>query len=139
MRDRNCRTSESEEKLSGMTVRATPTGTGSVRCSRDKNRPKAYSCNNNMHPCPVPQELLVTVYYYMHIVAYILSVQGLTQVEEMLISAVMLIMSTNILMGSMATLDKPTCHRILCLENATREKIKKEQQTRWPCPHFNHS
>ena len=46
------------------------------RCSRDKREPKLYSAANNMDPAPVPPAL-----------------QGLTQVEEMLISPVMTIMS----------------------------------------------
>ena len=46
------------------------------RCSRDEKSPKLYSVDNNMHPGDVPPEL-----------------QGLTQVEEMLISAVMPMMS----------------------------------------------
>ena len=47
-----------------------------TRCSRDKKQPKLYSANNGMDPGLVPQEL-----------------QSLTQVEEMLISSVMPIMS----------------------------------------------
>ena len=47
-----------------------------TRCKRDKNTPKIYSSDNKMDPGPVPTELL-----------------GLTQVEEMLISAVMPMMS----------------------------------------------
>ena len=47
-----------------------------TRCSRDKKEPKLYSIDNGMDPGVVPQEL-----------------QGLTQVEEMLISSVMPIMS----------------------------------------------
>ena len=47
-----------------------------VRCSRDKKTPKLYSADNNIDPGPVSQEL-----------------QGLSQVEEMLISAVMPIMT----------------------------------------------
>ena len=46
------------------------------RCSRDKQEPKLYSAANNMDPGSVPPAL-----------------QGLTQVEEMLISLVMPIMS----------------------------------------------
>ena len=46
------------------------------RCSRDKQEPKLYSVANNMDPGSVPPAL-----------------QGLTQVEEMLISPVMPIMS----------------------------------------------
>ena len=46
------------------------------RCSRDKQEPKLYSAANNMDPGSVP-----------------LALQGLTQVEEMLISPVMPIMS----------------------------------------------
>ena len=59
-----------KEKIPGMTARATPTGTECVRCRRDKNCPKAYSCNNNMHPGPVPQELLVTITGNYYIIAY---------------------------------------------------------------------
>ena len=47
-----------------------------TRCSRDKKHPKLYSVDNGMDPRLVPLEL-----------------QGLTQVEEMLISSVMPIMS----------------------------------------------
>ena len=47
------------ERFPGMTVRETSAGTECVRSSRDKNSPKAYSCSNNMHPGPVPQELQV--------------------------------------------------------------------------------
>ena len=47
-----------------------------LRCFRDKHKVKLYSCANNMHPDPVPPEL-----------------QGLSQVEEMLISAVMPMMA----------------------------------------------
>ena len=43
-----------------------------ICCSRDKKVPKLYSRDNSMDPGPVPPE-----------------VQGLTQVEEMLISTVM--------------------------------------------------
>ena len=46
------------------------------RCSRDKREPKLHSAANNMDPGPVPPAL-----------------QGQTQVEEMLISPVMPIMS----------------------------------------------
>ena len=46
------------------------------RCSRDKGNPKLYSVHNNMDPGHVPTEL-----------------QGLTQIEEMLICAVMPMMS----------------------------------------------
>ena len=47
-----------------------------TRCKRDKHTPKIYSSENSMDPGPVPPEL-----------------SGLTQVEEMLISAVMPMMS----------------------------------------------
>ena len=43
-----------------------------TRCARDKHQPKLFSSENGMEPGPVPPEL-----------------QGLTQVEEMLLSAVM--------------------------------------------------
>ena len=46
-----------------------------MRCSRDKKAPKLYPADNLIDPGPVPAEL-----------------QGLSQVEEMLISAVVLIM-----------------------------------------------
>ena len=63
------------------------TGTECVGCSRDKNCPKAYSCDNNMYLGPVPQELLVTITGNYYILAYAQLqhlMQGLTQVEEML-------------------------------------------------------
>ena len=47
------------ETFPGLTVRATAAGNECVRCNRDKHNPKVYSCENNMHPGPVPQELLV--------------------------------------------------------------------------------
>ena len=47
------------ETFPGLTVRATAAGTECVRCNRDKHNPKVYSCENNMHPGPIPQELLV--------------------------------------------------------------------------------
>ena len=47
------------ERFPGMTVRMTSAGTECVRCFRDKYSPKAYSSQNNMHPGPVPQELMV--------------------------------------------------------------------------------
>ena len=47
-----------------------------LQCSRDKKSPKLYSVDNNMDPGDVPPEL-----------------QGLTQIEEMIISAVMPMMS----------------------------------------------
>ena len=49
-----------------------------TRCSRDKKTPKLYSALNLMDPGPVPPEL-----------------QGLSQVEEMLISVVMPIMTVD--------------------------------------------
>ena len=51
------------ERFPGMTVRATSAGTECVRCSRDKHSPKTYSLDNNMHPGPVPLELLVCLYF----------------------------------------------------------------------------
>ena len=93
------------EKFPGMTVRATAAGTECVRCNRDKNSPKAYSCGNNMH---VPQELLVSIFvaFLPPLICYS-HLQGLTQVEEMLISAVMPIVCpyTNCHRDSMGTLD----------------------------------
>ena len=58
--------------------------------NRDKYSPKAYSLDNNMHPGPVPQELLVRFHNLnlpsvILISAYLL---GMTHVEEMLISVV---------------------------------------------------
>ena len=47
-----------------------------TRCKKDKHTPKIYSSDNNMDPGPVPPELF-----------------GLIQVEEMLVSAVMPMMS----------------------------------------------
>ena len=60
------------EKFPGMTVRTTAAGTECVRCNRDKNRPKAYSCGNNMHPGPVPQELLVSIFVASLATSYLL-------------------------------------------------------------------
>ena len=45
------------ERFPGMTVTVTSAGTQCVyTCTlhRDKHNPKAYSSDNNMHPCPVP-------------------------------------------------------------------------------------
>ena len=50
------------ERFPGMTVMMTSAGTECARCSSDKHSPKAYSLENNMHPGPVPQELLVGCY-----------------------------------------------------------------------------
>ena len=75
-----------------------------VRCSRDKHVPKIYS---TMNPGSVPLELMVCVYYHtdyiftlitdtdnqVHIQQMSSVLQDLTQVEEMLVSAVMLIVS----------------------------------------------
>ena len=44
------------ESFPDMTVRTTSSGSECVGCSRDRHR---YSCENNMHPGPVPQELKV--------------------------------------------------------------------------------
>ena len=57
-------------------IKLTSSGSVCSRCSRDKQEPKLYSAANNMDPGSVPPAL-----------------QGLTQVEEMLISPVMPIMS----------------------------------------------
>ena len=81
------------EKFPGMTASA---GTECVHCSRDKHTPKAYSSHNNMHPDPVPQELLVRhICSFLYPYQLIDCGQGLTQVEEMLISAVIPIMSVH--------------------------------------------
>ena len=73
-----------------------------VRCYRDSHIPKLYSSANNMHPGLVPPELQVSVllFYtcilqscYVSSCTVITSPQGLTQAEEMLISAVMPIMT----------------------------------------------
>jgi hypothetical protein len=49
-----------------------------------------YSCDNNMHPGPVPQELLVSIpLCYLFATSYLLSANFLQGLEEMLISAVM--------------------------------------------------
>ena len=37
-----------------------------VRCSRDKHTPKLYSSANNMDPGPVPSELQVSIYVFLH-------------------------------------------------------------------------
>ena len=47
------------ERFPGMTVRMTSAGTECLRCTRDKHIPKTYSSDNNMHPGPVRQELMV--------------------------------------------------------------------------------
>ena len=97
-----------QERFPGMNVRQAPTTndeTECVRCSRDKHIPKMYSTPNNMNPGAVPPELMVCVYfitttdYKLHLHFSLIdtllttALQGLTQVEEMLISAVMPIMS----------------------------------------------
>ena len=84
------------ERFPGMTVMITSAGTECARCSKDKHSPKAYSLENNMHPGPVPLELLVgdlIVFAMSFNSKLILPLQGLTHVEEILISAVMPIMS----------------------------------------------
>ena len=92
------------ESFPGMAVRTTSTGKECLRCCRDKHSPKTYSSDNNMHPGPVPHELQVIymlisskLCFYavnMLIIACLCDdLQGLTQTEEMLISAVMPIMS----------------------------------------------
>ena len=58
------------ERFPGMTVRATSAGTECVRCNRDKHIPKVYSCDNNMHPGPVPQALLER--FCDHLITYTL-------------------------------------------------------------------
>ena len=73
-----------------------PIYTGSnecVRCSRDKRTPKLYSTDNNMDPGPIPTQLQVNS-QIIRISTFTLNMftclfQGLTQVEEMLISAVL--------------------------------------------------
>ena len=68
-----------------------------MRCSRDKHIPKVYSSANNMDPGQLPSQLQVST--CVHVIMWhsnnytITFVQGLTQVEEMLISAVLPIMS----------------------------------------------
>ena len=92
------------ESFPGMTVRTTSTGKECLRCCRDKHSPKTYSSDNNMHPGPVPQDLQVIYMLIssklccyavnMLIIACLCdNLQGLKQTEEMLISAVMPIMS----------------------------------------------
>ena len=70
----NCTHFECSTCLESFPVLKAPHSNECTRCSRDKM--KKFSCSNNMDPGPVPPEL-----------------QGLTQVEEMLISAVMPMMS----------------------------------------------
>ena len=67
-----------------MSVRMSESGTECLQCGRDKHSPKSYSCKNDMDPGSVPLELVVSEFH---------SDLGLTEVEEMLISAVILIMS----------------------------------------------
>ena len=52
------------ERFPGMTTRHTAAGTECIRCHRDTHSPKAYSRENNMHPGPVPMELVVSVYCF---------------------------------------------------------------------------
>ena len=47
------------ERFPGMTVRMTSAGTECLCCTGDKHTPKTYSSDNNMHPGPIPQELMV--------------------------------------------------------------------------------
>ena len=49
------------ERFPGMTTRHTSAGTVCIRCYRDTHTLKAYSRENNMHPGPVPMELLVGI------------------------------------------------------------------------------
>ena len=49
------------ERFPGMTTRHTAAGTVCIRCHRDTHTLKAYSRENNMHPGPVPMELLVGI------------------------------------------------------------------------------
>ena len=44
-----------------MTTRQTAADIVCIRCHRDTHSPKAYSMGNNMHPGPVPMELLVGI------------------------------------------------------------------------------
>ena len=48
------------ERFPDMTTRCTAAGTECIRCFRDKHLPKTYSIENNMHPGPVPLELVVS-------------------------------------------------------------------------------
>ena len=52
------------ERFPGMTIRITPAGTECIRCNRDQQSPKAFSTENNMHPGPVPVELMVSCNYF---------------------------------------------------------------------------
>ena len=78
-----------------------------MRCYRDKHTPKVYSAANNMNPGPLPPQLKVSSCVCLQqwcelikgnsklrmTMVVLLIAQGLTQVEEMLISAVLPIMS----------------------------------------------
>ena len=55
------------ERFPGMTVRMTSAGTECIRCTRDKHSPKTFSSDNNMHPGPVPQELMVRGFDFFHL------------------------------------------------------------------------
>ena len=70
--------------------RHTANGTECTRCHRG---PKANSREKNMHPGPVPMELVVSSCSDFLSHQFSSHLQGLTQVEEMLISAVMPMMS----------------------------------------------
>ena len=86
-----------------------PGSTECARCGRDKHTPKLYSSGNNVDPGPIPAQLQVIIKLFTYICMYQLlnictvtciinsakihPLQGLTQVEEMLISAVLPIMS----------------------------------------------
>ena len=101
------------ERFPGLNVRAISPSNDSmecVHCKQDRHIPKMYSSENSMDPAPVPPELCIIFYLgstfdaKQYIIISILFVvqstfhgsntflQGLTQVEEMLISAVMPIM-----------------------------------------------
>ena len=71
-----------------------------LSCSRDKHVPKLYSSENNMNPGIVPPALQVRQHKHLMLsneycmcLLVVFLLQGLTQVEEMLISAVLPIMS----------------------------------------------
>ena len=64
------------ERFPGMTTRHTAAGTVCIRCHRDTHSPKAYSWENNMHPGPVPVQLVVSVYCFgvdlSHIIQFVI-------------------------------------------------------------------
>ena len=65
-----------------------------VRCSKDHNTPKRFSVANNMDPGSVPSQLQVRFKIIVSKCSYYCCIiQNLTQVEEMLISAVMPVMT----------------------------------------------